>query len=307
MDRSNFVAALAVATVACGGPPLEIPSSEALMSINGTELFVKRMGAGEPIIVVHGGPVLEHGYLLPHLAPLAESYELIFYDQRLSGRSARSVDSSSVRLATFVDDIEALRRALGLDRFHLMAHSWGGLLAMHYAVRYGDNLQSLVLLNSMSASSALWREEEAAMAQRMTEEDNAERAAIRETEAFANQDPEAIAQLLQISFKPQFHDRALASELVLYVPDDYPNRSRQFGHMMVDLLSFDIHDGLAGVTVPTLILYGSDEVGAKLGGTALHRELQRSTFVVIGDAGHFPFIEQPGEFVREVTSFLEEQ
>ena len=307
MGRSNLVAALAVTTIACGGPPLEIPSSEALMPINGTELYVKRMGAGEPIIVVHGGPVLEHGYLLPHLAPLAESYELIFYDQRLSGRSAGTVDSSSVRLATFVDDIEALRRALGLDRFHLMAHSWGGLLAMHYAVRYGDNLQSLVLLNSMSASSALWREEETVLAQRLTEEDKAKGAAIRETEAFANQDPEAIAQLLQVSFKPQFHDRTLANELVLYVPDDYPNRRRQFGYMMVDLLSFDIHDALAGVAVPTLIIYGSDEPGAELGGAALRRQLQRSTFVVIRDAGHFPFIEQPREFVREVTSFLEEQ
>ncbi len=310
MSTLKTAAALAVVVVvssACNGPPAEIPSSEELLSVNGTKLYVKRLGAGEPIVVVHGGPVMDHSYLLPHLAPLADSYELIFYDQRLSGRSAPQVDSSSVRLATFVDDIEALRQALGLDRIHLMAHSWGGLLAMHYAVRYGDNLRSLVLLSSMSANSALWSAEEAALAQRITPADSLERVAIMESEAFANQRPEALAELLRLSFRPQFHDPTRTEELELYIPDDYPARSRQFGYMMVDLLSFDIHESLAAVTAPTLILYGSDEPGAELGGVALRERLQYSRFVVIGEAGHFSFIEQPRAFLRQVRRFLEEQ
>ena len=133
---------------------------EQRVAVNGTELFVKRLGAGEPIVVVHGGPLLEHGYLLEHLEPLAEDYELIFYDQRLSGRSAARADPGSIRLATLVDDIEALREALELGRIHLMGHSWGGMLAMRYAIAHPDNLRSLLLLDSMAASSELWRAEE---------------------------------------------------------------------------------------------------------------------------------------------------
>jgi len=302
------VATILIALVfsACTGtePPAELPIREGLRAINGTELYVKRMGAGEPMIVIHGGPVLEHGYLLPHLAPLAESHELIFFDQRLSGRSAAVVDASSVRLATFVDDVEALRLALGLDRIHLMGHSWGGLLAIHYALRYGEHLQSLLLLNSISASSELWQEEEKRLAQRVTEEDQRESQALRESEAFATQRPEAIEQLLLLSFKAQFHDPARITDLRIYVPEDYPDRSRQFGNMMVDLASFDLHDRLAQISIPTLILYGSAEPGAQLGGTALHEHLPNSTFVIIEDAGHFPFIEQPQAFLRAVRDFL---
>ncbi|MCZ6917381.1 MAG: alpha/beta hydrolase [Gemmatimonadetes bacterium] len=259
---------------------------EGLLPINGTDLFVERMGSGEPIVVVRGGPVMEHGYLLTHLAPLAESHELIFFDQRLSGRSAATVDSGTVRLATFVEDIEALRVALDLGRIHLMAHSWGGLLAMRYAVEHGENLDSLILLNSMSASSALWQEEETILAQRATAADSAERQAVLESEGFAQQRPEAIAKLLRVSFKLQFHDRSFIDRLTLYVPDDYTDRSRQFEFMMVDLMDFNLHDALASVTTPTLIMDGSDEPDATLAGAALHQSLQYSTLVIIGNSGH---------------------
>jgi proline iminopeptidase len=276
-----------------------------LLSINGTELYVKRLGVGEPIVVVHGGPVLEHGYLLPHLAPLAESYELIFFDQRLSGRSAPGVDSASVRLATFVDDIAAVRQALGLDRIHLMAHSWGGLLAMHYALEHQEQLISLVLLNSMSPSSDLWQEEERLLAGRVTAADSTARATLRESQAFAAREAEAIRQMLLLSFKTQFHDPNRSGDLDIYVPDDYVDRSRQFGYMMVDLAAFDLRAELDRITVPTLLIYGSDEPAVTLGGSALREGLQNEEFVIIENAGHFPFIEQPEVFLLTVRKFLD--
>ena len=181
-----------LAAGACAAPP-ESPAPpktaaatlEGLQDINGTQLFIRRVGSGEPVLVIHGGPVMEHGYLLPHLEPLADDFELIFFDQRLSGRSAPRVDPETVRIATFVEDIEALRMALGLERIHLMAHSWGGLLAMHYALAHEENLRSLMLLDSMSASSELWQQEEAVLADLVTAEEKAERTALQQTEAFA--------------------------------------------------------------------------------------------------------------------------
>ena len=298
---------LAVAVLACE-PPAEtaetLPAPD-LTPVNGTELFVTRVGGGEPIIVVHGGPMLEHGYLLPHLEPLAETHELILYDQRLSGRSAPEVDSASVRLQTYVDDIEALRATLGLGRIHLMGHSWGGLLAMSYAIRYGDNLKSLILLNSLSPSAALWQQEEQALAEFVTDADRAEMQTIRRTEAFAQQRPEAIAELLRTSFKAQFHDRSLINELRIYVPDDYTSRSAQFGYMMADLRGFDLREALTGVDVPTLIIYGAAEPAAEIAGTALDQRLPNSELVVIENSGHFPFIEQPDTLFAALLEFLD--
>jgi proline iminopeptidase len=292
------------ALAACGDAPRETPSWEGLLPINDTEIFVKRLGAGEPIVVVHGGPVLEHGYLLPHLAPLADNYELIFFDQRLSGRSASSVDSASVRLTTFAADIEALRQALRLEQVHLLAHSWGGLLAMHYALEHQEHLRSLVLLSPMPPSSDLWQQEERSLAATITRADSVERAAIRESQAFADHDPEAIRQLLLHSFRLQFYDPTRIDELDLHVPPDYMERSRQFRYMMVDLASFDIRDRLTSLRVPTLILYGSAEPGAGLGGEALREAVPNARLEIIDGAGHFPFIEQREALLQAVRQFL---
>jgi proline iminopeptidase len=297
---------LATALLACE-PPAKTAgtlTAPALTPVNGTELFVTRLGEGEPIVVVHGGPMLEHGYLLPHLEPLAETHELILYDQRLSGRSAPEVDSASVRLQTYVDDIEGLRTTLGLGRITLMGHSWGGLLAMKYAIRYGDNLESLILLNPMSPSSALWQQEEQALAELVTDADRAEMQTIRQTEAFAQRRPEAIAELLRTSFKAQFYDRSLINELRVYVPDDYASRSAQFGYMMADLADFDLLDALTGVDVTTLIIYGAAEPAAEIGGPVLDERLPNSELVVIENSGHFPFIEQPDTLFATVLDFL---
>jgi proline iminopeptidase len=276
-----------------------------LRSINGTELHVKRMGSGPPVVVVHGGPVLEHGYLLPHLEPLARSNELIFFDQRLSGRSAGTVDSASVRLETFVADIEALRRSLGFQRIHLLGHSWGGLLAMRYAIAHSEHLSSLILVSPMSASAALWQEEERVLATRMTAADSIERAALLADPGLAERRPDAVRRMLLLSFGPQFHDRSRLGELELYVPDDYLERSRQFAFMTPDLTNYDFHEELERVAVPTLLIFGAGEPGRTIGGSALAARLPDVRLSVIADAGHFPFIEQPRAFLAVVRSFLD--
>ncbi len=306
LTRSSLwtVLLLALLTSSVAGAQAEGAAREELMPVNGTELYVNRMGHGEPILIVHGGPVLEHGYLLPHLAPLAEGYELIFYDQRLSGRSAPRVEPESVRIATFVEDIEGLRTSLGLDRIHLMAHSWGGLLALRYALAHEDRLLSLVLLSSMSASSKLWKEEEKLLAERLTAEDKEKRQVILASEAFKSRPTEAIERLLRLSFKHQFHDPAGLDALRLYVPEDYMERSRQFAGMQGDLTDFDLHEELGGLSVAALVLYGSEEPGARIGGTALHEALPGSKLVLLEESGHFPFVEQPAAFLETVREFL---
>jgi len=304
--RIWMLAALAavIPVVNCGPGSREPQVTAGLQPINGTELYIKRMGAGEPVVFVHGGPLLEHGYFLPHLAPLADEYELIFYDQRLSGRSAAHVDSASVRIATFVDDIEAIRQALDLGRIHLIGHSWGGLIAMRYALRYEENLRSLLLLNSVSASSALWQEEERQLAQRATETDRREREAILQSEAFAARQPDAIRQLLLLAFRSQFSDTSRVAQLELYVPEDYFERGRQFAYMAPDLAEWELHEELAQLNVPIFIMYGADEVAVSLGGAAFHERLPQAEFVLVEDAGHFPFIEQPDAALDAVRAFL---
>lgn len=285
----------------------EIDLSEGkLIDVNHTRLYVKTAGSGEPVIVIHGGPVLDHSYMLPHLKPLAEEYRLIFYDQRLSGRSSAEVDSSEVQLRTFIEDIESLRQKLNLQKVHLLAHSWGGLLAMNYAILYPSHIEKMILISPMAPSTELWQQEEARLAESQTSEDRLQREEIMKSAIFKTNPSRAIEQLLELSFRKQFYDPKKAPLLDIYVPEDYMKRSRLFGNLMSDLNSYDLSDELKKIKISTLIMYGTEEPASEISGPVLNRLIPNSRYVLVEHSGHFPFIEQPDKFRQFITDFLNE-
>src|SRR3954463_15053943 len=101
---------------------------EGLVAVRGVELFVRRVGRGQPTVVLHGGPGAHHDYLLPGFDALAHGRELIYYDQRGGGRSPVSRETA-VGWREHVADLEELRRQWGLEQMTLVGYSWGGLLA----------------------------------------------------------------------------------------------------------------------------------------------------------------------------------
>lgn len=275
-----------------------------LLDVNGTELYVKTVGLGEPVIVIHGGPVLDHGYLEPHFKTLAESYQLVFFDQRLSGRSSANVDTTDIHMDMFIEDIEALRNSLQMDKVHILGHSWGGLLAMKYALKHPSHTETLILLNAMPPSTALWQKEQKLLAQAVTKEDSLKRQEIIQSGLFKNNPSEAVKQLLFLSFKNQFHNPELIKSLDLYIPEDYMARSRSFGKLMPELSNYNLTDNLSTLNMPVLIIYGSKEPAGTLSGPIIHKQIRESEFRIIKKSGHFPFIEQPQEFNRTILLFL---
>jgi proline iminopeptidase len=113
------------------------------------KLFSQSFGTGTPIIVVHGGPGLDHAYFLPQMLELAKDHQLIFYDQRGSGKSLETeLSPELMNVNQFIQDLEDLRKDLGLNSFVLLGHSWGGELAMHYAVTYPESISALILMRA---------------------------------------------------------------------------------------------------------------------------------------------------------------
>jgi len=121
----------------------------AFQTSDSVQLFVKIAGRGVPCLVVHGGPGAG-SYGLEHLGlqPLESSLQLIYLDQRGSGRSAAS-PRRAYSLARQVQDLEELRQRLGLRQWVLLAHSFGGVIATAYAQRYPERVQALVLVNAV--------------------------------------------------------------------------------------------------------------------------------------------------------------
>ena len=152
--------------------------------INGVSLYYETIGEGTPIVVVHGGAGLDHRYLLPQMEKLAKGYKLIFYGQRAMGKSSADFDTSQMTMNSFVEDLEGIRKAFGLQKMNLIGHSWGGLVSMFYAIKYPSHLQSLILVNTTPASSTLRNLSFAVMSSRTTKEDSIAQLQIAETEGF---------------------------------------------------------------------------------------------------------------------------
>jgi proline iminopeptidase len=120
---------------------------------NGSRLYYRAVGEGQPIIVLHGGPDFDHHYLLPEMDRLADSFRLIYYDQRGRGRSAGKVEPDEVSIDSEIADLDSVRRHFGLDSVAVLGHSWGGVLAMEYAARHPDRVSHLILVNTAPASA----------------------------------------------------------------------------------------------------------------------------------------------------------
>lgn len=112
----------------------------------------------DTVVAIHGGPGAGMNSILPDLAPLAESFTVVFYDQRGGGRSELPADTSLLRAEYFVEDLEAVRRHFGLDRMKLFTHSFGSILAARYAERFPDRVDRMVFHKATGPDQVAARE-----------------------------------------------------------------------------------------------------------------------------------------------------
>ena len=139
-----------------------LASQQGFISVPGEQLYYQQFVSKKkdvPIIVLHGGPGMDQSYLLPQVLELAKDNEVIFYDQRGSGKSSEQpLDPSQINMKRFVQDLEAVRKYFGYGKIILLGHSWGGLLAAEYAIAYPQHVDALILLNSVPLISEGFQE-----------------------------------------------------------------------------------------------------------------------------------------------------
>lgn len=279
-------------------------SFEGPKSVNGTSIFVKTMGAGEPILFLHGGPGLSHDYFLPHVAPLADKHRLIFYDQRGSGRSAVNLTADDMSMAHFVEDINFLMAELQIEKVHLLGHSFGGLIAMQFAIKYPEKVKSLILCNSVAASKEFDELSARNQQEAMTPQDDAARKAIFASEHFKNGAPEAYELLFKVGFKRSFSDTLKVDQLGLNLNSNFAASSKLLYGLSGDLMAYDLHANLASLQMPALVIHGSADLLPAEAGKKLAATLPGSQYVAFEQSGHFPFIEQPVEFSKVIADFV---
>src|SRR5687768_1220416 len=122
---------------------------------SGVRLFYRLVGTGtEPVVLIHGGPGLTSDYLADDLMPMARDHSLLIYDQRGIGRSTLVSDSASLAANRYVDDLEAIRKHLGLEQLTLLGHSWGAAPATLYAMQYPERVRRMILVGTIPAQQS---------------------------------------------------------------------------------------------------------------------------------------------------------
>jgi proline iminopeptidase len=273
-----------------------------LVEINGTKLFVKTMGSGEPIVMVHDGPGFNYLYFLPQFKELAKHYKLIFYDQRASGKSSGDVDSSSITMDNFVKDLEGIRQLFGLKKMNLFGHSFGGLIAMNYAIKYPQNLRCLILSNTTPAKASLKNKIYYILSSRTTKKEGNELRKITSSKGYEDKDPATMAKFFKLLLAPSFYNRKYADSLNIILPPDNEKKNKLLS--LLRLIHYDINFQLQFVKCPTLIITGDYDIIPQEANEEIHKDIKNSTLVTLKHCGHFPFVEDKKEYFNLLENFL---
>jgi proline iminopeptidase len=291
---------------------------EGFAGANGLLLYYKVIGQGEPFVILHGGPDASHDYFLPYLLPLARTNKLVFLDERGSGRSQKLEDPSGYTVENMVEDVEALRRVLGLGKINLVGHSYGGVLAQAYALKYERNLNHLLLcstFHSTSEMNAVFQKQLAAMPAATREKILSLEKAGLFGQGKDFEKGRYPAEYMQAAWGEGYFPYLYAKHPdANFDPaamgntawDLYREMWGSHGEYIIDgnLKSVEYADRLKTLRVATLIVVGDhDECDPSLS-REMNTLISGSKLAVMPQSGHFTFVDQPTLFLRTVDGFL---
>lgn len=269
-------------------------------------------GPRAPLMLVHGGPGAALWQLFPAL-PLASDRAIILYDQLDSGRSDAPGDPANWTVERFVDEIDAIRSVLRVERLHILGHSWGGIVANRYAARRPLGLRSLILQGAPLSS----RRFEAGLLT-LAAQLPADEAAIITTrirEGLAAVDNAAYQRAIAAFMRRHVRRTSVRDVGMPYMAPTPEDRGNAVARAMVgdDLFSTDF-DGvlaeyddeplLSRIRVPTLLLRGEFDIVTRDGVRALLPRLRNGTYVEIAGAGHMTQFDQPVAWREALAAFI---
>jgi proline iminopeptidase len=291
---------------------------EGYVDVHGIMIYYKAFGKGDPLLILHGGPGASHDYFLPYLLPLARNNRLIFIDERGSGRSQKAENVSAYTVDNMIEDVETVRKELGLGKINLMGHSCGGVLAQAYALRYQENLSHLILCSTFHSTkemNAVLRNIKEKMTPELRQRiDKIEKEGLYghgldyEKNRYTSQYMIAAWGEGYFPYLYQNHPDAnydpVANGNMAW--DVYREMWGSNGEYIIDgnLISAEYGDSITTIVVPTLITAGdNDECNPSLS-REMNEKIKGSKLVIFPKSGHMTFVDQPALFISAVDEFL---
>lgn len=310
MSQFTRRSALSFGTAAIAAPKaFGQPVTEGRAKVPGGTIWWKKVGSGSkpPILTLHGGPGAGHNYLLP-LAALASDRPVIFYDQLGCGKADSPQDEKVYTIQRSVDEVDAVRKALGLDRIVLFGHSWGSMLAIEYLCQgRGAGVEKLILGGALASVP----QANAGQMRLIAQMPNGAGARLHALEAAHKEDSEEYGKLVDLFYKlhvcradpppPEFLQSVeIIGKSIAYRVMNGPNEFTIVGVIK----DWDRRKDLGRIKLPTLITTGEyDEVTLDCHET-IHQGIKGSTLEIFKDCSHMTMDEQPAKYVASLRRFI---
>ena len=279
---------------------------------NGLKLYYEIEGEGHAIVLLSGGPGLSHEYLQP-LRALASDAQLVFFDQRGTGRSDKA-NLQDYTVEANVEDVEQLRRELQLDSFILFGHSWGGMLAQAYALKYPAHVSKLILADTFSSVTelnlSLMRMRNAVPKATRAIYDRYEQEGL-----YKDRDryPDEYQAGLDIAYEPVFisvpppeYLQDVFSKLAYDVYRVMWGEESEF-KVTGTLAQFDVTRRLTEIRVPTLVIVSTSDIPTVAMAQQTAQLIPDAQLEVFEHSRHFPFIEEPETFFNVIRQFIQDK
>jgi len=291
-----------------------VPVQEGFIPFRGYRTWHRMVGTPEssgklPVICLHGGPGSNHDYLEPLEALASSGRRVVFYDQLGSGNSDQPHDPALWTVGLFVEEVGAVRQGLGLERAHILGQSWGGMLAMEYALTQPSGLASIVVADS-PASMVQWVAEANRLRADLPDD---VQATLLAHEAAGTTDSAEYQAAIKVFYRrhlcrldpwPECLTRSF--EKMMRNPEVYytMNGPSEF-HVIGTIKDWDITDRLGEIRVPTLVLGGRYDEATPVITETVHRGIPGSEWVIFEHSSHLPHLEEPERFLQVVCDFFD--
>ncbi|WP_394174802.1 alpha/beta fold hydrolase [Guptibacillus hwajinpoensis] len=277
----------------------ECTFGEKYLEINGKSLFVTIKGQGDPIIFIHGGPGGSLEYFLPYMEPLAESYQVILYDQAGCGKSERDkLDHYS--LEDEINNLELIRTALNLDKVTLFGESWGSILALSYAAKYPFNIHKLILTAAIGLSSIDYQTFKKTLLQKMGSYKKMKLGYYSLVAALGGN----VSEKVNILMDPYY----VYSVETLTKKKEIQNNKRALNKISRDIeKEYNLLPSIDQIeNLPVLIAQGSHDIlSTAFIEKNVMKHLKNAELVEVKESGHWTILEQPEQIRKLTKSFLE--
>ena len=281
---------------------------EGYASVLGYDLFYRQFGEprlGE-ILGLHGGPGATHDYMLP-LADLADhGYRVTLYDQLGCGRSQLLKDPALFVPEHYVEEVEAFRKEMKLGRPHVIGSSWGGMLAIAYALEYQKNMKTMTTVGGLHSVPLTIREMQ--KMKKLLPEDVQEKMAKYEG-AGEYEAPEYLEAVMVYyrrflcrlpEWPPEVRHSLDHTSKAVYGTMNGPNEFTILGNIRY----WDVTDRLRTIRVPTLVLGGRYDEVSPVVAKEIHKHIRGSELTIFPNGSHLAFWEERGAFMKRVLRFL---